>query len=135
MSGLAARNDDPSALLMCGDSPFLVETRTRVLQHAGFAVDPVSCPAEVEKRLAERRYGLLLICHSMQEEEVGTLKAMGERAGVSTYWIEPLTPPETLIADIAALLCGSKMGCGSERGVGNGEGVALTADNGYPAAK
>lgn len=128
MSGLAARNDDAAALLMCGVSPFLLETRTRVLQHAGFAVDRVNCPGEAEKRLMERRYRLLLICHSANEYQVATLREIAMRAGVRSYWIEPLTPPETLIADITALVqCTSKVECGSAGSDGPGGQRKATA--------
>lgn len=115
MSGLTPRNDDASALLMCGDMPWLLETRRRVLEHAGFVVDSPSCPGEVEARLASGRYRLLLICHSMEEQEVEMLRAITSRAGVRSYWIEPLTPPEALIGDIQALLQSTaKIECGSE---------------------
>lgn len=115
MSGLNPRNGGTSALLMCGEMPWLLETRTRVLQHAGFAVECLDSPREVEARLTTRRYGALLICHSMDEDGEETLRRIACRAGVRSYRIEPLTPPETLIGDIQALLQSTaKIECGSE---------------------
>jgi hypothetical protein len=115
MSELNPGNDSTSALLMCGDLPWLLETRRRVLEQAGFVVDCLSCPSEVEARLTVRRYEVLLICHTMDEPEVEMLKGIACRADVPSYCIEPLTPPEALIGDIQALMQSTaKIECGSE---------------------
>ena len=103
----------------------LQETRTRVLRHAGFDVDLAGDSAEVEKRMTDRRYEMLLVCHSVPEEEVSVLKAIELQTGVATYWIEPLTPPEALIADIKARLQGrEKLACGSEEAGGASKATA-----------
>jgi cytochrome c1 len=77
-------------------------------------------------RLAQKPYRALLICHSMGEHHIGTLRTMALRAGVRSYWIEPMTPPETLIGNMRALLQGAaRVECGSEKaGAGSSQGPA-----------
>ena len=100
MNSLGPTNDAAPALLMCGLRPLLLETRTRVLQHAGFAVHIASSPEEAGKRLLARRYLMLLICHSVGDRDLAELQAMAAQAGLPMHLIEPLTPPENLIAEV-----------------------------------
>ena len=104
MSKLGPANDAAPPLLMCGLRPLLLETRKRVLQHAGYTVHVASGLDEAEKRLTTRRYLMLLICHSVRDQELTELQTMAAQAGLSTYLIEPLTPPEALIGEVNRVL-------------------------------
>ena len=104
MSSLGPANDVAPPLLMCGLRPLLLEARRRVLQHAGYTVHIANDLEETEKRLVTRRYLMLLICHSVEDQELTELRTMAAQAGLSTYLIEPLTPPETLIAEVNRVL-------------------------------
>jgi DNA-binding response OmpR family regulator len=104
MSDLGVTKDAAPAVLMCGLRPLLLESRKRLLQRAGFAVHLADSVAEAEKRLSQGRYFLVLICHSVQDGELEALRTIASQARVSTYRIEPLTPPETLIEEVNRML-------------------------------
>jgi len=104
MSSLGPANDVAPPILICGLRPLLLETRRRVLQHVGYTVHIANDLEETEKRLMTRRYLMLLICHSVQDQELTELRTMAAQAGLATYVIEPLTPPETLIAEVNRVL-------------------------------
>lgn len=97
-------DDNAPTLLMCGVQPILLETRARLLERAGYSVQLANGARELEKRLLESRYLMLLICHSVQGKELATVKTAAAQAKLAIYRIEPMLPPEALIDEVNRML-------------------------------
>ena len=91
-------------LLMYGEDARLLDLRAIVLSRAGLEVDLTDAVGQVGQRLQTKDYGLLLICHTAREKDVGRLRAAATESGVATYFIDRLLPPQVLVGDVKALL-------------------------------
>lgn len=92
-------------VLMVGKDQELLEVRTRVLVVAGCETSLLYTLEQTADALAtEPRPVLLLICHTSGHKLSQEVRMLAEKSGVPTYYVERLTPPEQLVADIRALL-------------------------------
>jgi hypothetical protein len=90
-------------LLMCGEDAPLLKIRALVLESAGFDVDLSDTVDGIKNLLTVHPYALLVICHTIPDEQVQAFREIGAQAGVLTCVLERLLPPATLISIMASL--------------------------------
>jgi hypothetical protein len=93
-------------VLMVGRDEALLSIRARVL-------GTISCDTRLAYDLDHARQEitpgadkprLVLLCHSAGEETASHVRSLALQAGIPTYYIQKLLPPEQLISDVRALL-------------------------------
>ena len=102
----------PSRILSVGDDRLLLYSRRLILETAGYAVESVRGDVVIEEALL-RRFDLVLLCHTIDEEVVGHIVEASARIAPQTslLQISPLdnpfrnrANPALVSADPAALL-------------------------------
>lgn len=77
---------------------------TQVFQHEQEAADSMAAN--------QPQPNLIILCHSADEEGAERLRNLALKAGVPTYTVERLVPPQQLIEDVNRVL---KRGKGSQK--------------------
>lgn len=72
-----------STILVYGRDPLLLETRSWVLEEAGFAVVTSSSLVEAEQQLASPEVKLLVLCHTLSAQERTDILAVASRINPS----------------------------------------------------
>ncbi len=110
----------PGSILMFGKDALLLETRKQVLKAAGFDTRSVMTVAEFKRAIAEGRWRVLILCHTLSEAEcslvlaaaaahapempIFTLRSgFSARAIVSVESIEVLNGPKRLLERVSSL--------------------------------
>ena len=91
---------------MCGRDFDLLRIRGRVLDTLGCNTDVVLSVDHAKQELAaaESKPSLVLICHTAGDEAAAQVRSLALVAGVPTYYVERLIPPQQLVSDIRNLL-------------------------------
>jgi hypothetical protein len=103
MAGAGTPDCGRRRLLMCGEELLLLKIRALVLESAGFGVDLSDTVDGIRGLVALHRYALLVICHTIPDEQVQSFREIGAQAGVQTCVLERLLPPQTLISIMESL--------------------------------
>lgn len=90
-------------LLMCGRDEALLAIRASVLDTIGCETSLAYTFDAARAHLAEKPR-LILICHTCEERLAAQLRGQALQAGIPTYHIEKLLPPEQLLNDVSSLL-------------------------------
>ena len=88
---------------MCGRDDALLGIRERVLETIGCETSLVYTIEQARSHMAEKPR-LILICHTAGDEMATQLRSVALQAGIPTYYIEKLLPPQQLLLDVRALL-------------------------------
>ena len=89
-------------LLIYGRENMLIDTRRRILETAGFAVDANRALPDVEAQLAaDPGYALLIVCHTAPAGDRRALAELAEEAAVPIFQIETLITPADLLKAVA----------------------------------
>ena len=91
---------------MCGRDFDLLRIRARVLDTLGCNTQVVLTPEQTKKELslADSKPALVLICHTTGNETAAQVRSLALVAGVPTYYVERLIPPQQLVSDVRLLL-------------------------------
>jgi hypothetical protein len=93
-------------VLMFGSDEPLLNIRAKVLSTIGCDTQVVLSPEETGYELGPERPKpeLLILCHSAEDEAADAVRNMALKAGVPTYAVERLIPPQQLLDDVGRLL-------------------------------
>jgi len=93
-------------VLMFGSDEPLLNIRAKVLSTIGCDTQVVFSPDQTAYELGPERTKpeLLILCHSAEDEAADLVRSIAVRAGVPTYTVERLIPPQQLLGDVARLL-------------------------------
>jgi hypothetical protein len=107
-------------VLMVGRDEALLAIRARVLGTIScdttLVYDVNHARQEITHNADKPR--LVLLCHTAGEETASQVRSLALQAGIATYYIQKLLPPEQLVSDVRALLdegtssARSAIGCG-----------------------
>ena len=99
-------SQSPTRILTYGYDAVLLDTRRLLLAQAGYDSESVANPHEFEAALAALKpaYGLLILCHTVPEEEQTTISASVEQTDVPLYRVPALVPPTEFLAHVSGLL-------------------------------
>jgi hypothetical protein len=77
-----------------------------VLNRAGFDVDVADDNQSLEQQIAaaKRGYDLLVLCHTVRDEERKSLRIIARQSDIPVYQMEPLVSPPELISNVLRLL-------------------------------
>ena len=91
---------------MLGSDEALLRTRAKVLATIGCETQVVRSEEEVSQELAsgKRKPQLLILCHTANEDYVERVRGLSLRAGIPTYSVEKMIPPQQLIDDVKRVL-------------------------------
>ena len=85
-------------LLIYGRENMLLDTRRRILETAGFAVDANIVLPDIQAQLAaDPGYALLIVCHTAPAGDRRALAELAEEAAVPIFQIEILITPADLL--------------------------------------
>ena len=73
----------PSTILVYGRDPLLLETRSWVLEEAGYRVDTASDLKDAEQKLSASSVSLMLLCHTLTSKERSDVLAAANRLNPS----------------------------------------------------
>jgi hypothetical protein len=95
-----------SRVLMFGSDEPLLQIRSRVLNTAGCDTQIVCTYSAAALQLCSgvTRPELVVLCHTTDEDDAGKVRSLAVQVGVPTYYVEKLTPPQQLVADVRRLL-------------------------------
>lgn len=101
-------------VLMFGSDAPLLSIRAKVLATVGCDTQVMFSPDQIGVELAPERQKpeLVILCHSAEDEAADLVRNMAVKAGVPTYAVERLIPPQQLVDDVVRLL---KHGTASSR--------------------
>ena len=75
-SGLASHTS--VCILVYGSDPLLVDTRTMVLEKAGYAVFTAREASDVERIVLSQKISLIVLCHTLSSEKCETALELAE---------------------------------------------------------
>jgi DNA-binding response OmpR family regulator len=103
---MGASHSNSHRLLMYGRDPMLLNVRSLVLSQAGFDVTAVETSRELEEQIAakKRHYDLLVLCHTVQQEERDSLNVIATQSRVPVYQLDPFVNAPDLIGQVSRLL-------------------------------
>lgn len=86
-------------ILVYGRDFTLMDTRRMLLASTGFQADTVSNLNELRSavRHAQPPYELVILCHTVPEEERVSVRHLLQNAGIGLYQLERLVHPERFI--------------------------------------
>lgn len=86
-------------ILVYGRDFTLMDTRRMLLASTGFRADTVSSFSDLgfAVRHAQPPYELVILCHTVPEEERVSVRRLIEKAGIGLYQLERLVHPERFI--------------------------------------
>jgi hypothetical protein len=93
-------------ILTYGYDAVLLDTRSLLLDQAGYHAESVATPEEFEAAIAARGsdFDLLILCHTVPEQEQEVISASVERSKTALYRVPALVPPSDFLAHVSALL-------------------------------
>jgi hypothetical protein len=93
-------------VLMLGSDDALLRTRAKVLGTIGCETHVVRSEQEASQELAssKQKPQLVILCHSADEGYVERVRLIALRAGIPTYSVEKMIPPQQLIDDVKRVL-------------------------------
>ena len=101
-------------VLMLGSDEPLLRTRCKVLETIGCRTHLVCSEEDAlrEMEAGQQKPQLVILCHTTDEEYVERVRRMALRAGIPTYSVEKMIPPQQLIEDVRRVL---KQDAGAQR--------------------
>ena len=101
-------------VLMLGNDAALLRTRSKVLGTIGCDTDVVSDEEQARQAIeaTRRKPELVILCHSAEDECTDQVRRLAQRAGIPTYSVEKMVPPQQLIDDVRRVL---KQEAGAQR--------------------
>jgi ribosomal protein L7Ae-like RNA K-turn-binding protein len=98
---------------MLGSDEALLRTRSKVLGTIGCETHVVCGEEEARQEMeASQKPQLVILCHTADEEYIERVRRMALRAGIPTYSVEKMIPPQQLISDVKRVL---KQDAGAQR--------------------
>jgi DNA-binding response OmpR family regulator len=89
-------------VLIYGLDPILLDTRRLILQHAGLSVEIAHGPEEFGQMTASRPYDLLVLCHTVPDEQRETISSTSSSQPV--FEIPMLLAPEPFVQAVQQVL-------------------------------
>ena len=91
-------------VLMLGSDEPLLRTRAKVLGTIGCETQIVRDEEEARRELESSKPQLVILCHTADDDYVERVRGIALRAGIPTYSVEKMIPPQQLIDDVKRVL-------------------------------
>lgn len=93
-------------VLMLGSDQPLLRTRANVLSTIGCETRVVCSEQDANQELAsgKQKPQLVILCHTADEGCIERVRGLALRAGIPTYSVEKMVPPQQLIDDVKRVL-------------------------------
>ena len=93
-------------VLMLGSDEPLLRTRAKVLDTIGCETRVVCGEEEANQELTsgKQKPQLVILCHTADESHIERVRIAALRAGIPTYSVERMVPPQQLIDDVKRVL-------------------------------
>lgn len=97
-------------VVMFGGDEALLRIRAKVLCTIGCDTQVVYSEDQAREEMGPNhaRPELVILCHSGEDEISDRLRTMALKAGIPTYTVERLIPPQQLVDDVARVLKGGR---------------------------
>jgi hypothetical protein len=91
---------------MLGSDAPLLRIRSKVLSTIGCETNIVYSEEEARQELSSgrQRPELVVLCHTADDDHADKVRCLALQAGVPTYSVERLVPPQQLVADVRRVL-------------------------------
>jgi hypothetical protein len=98
-------------LMFGGDEP-LLRIRAKVLSTIGCDTKVVFSEEQADEGMGpnEPKPQLVILCHSAEDDIADRLRTTAQKAGIPTYSVERLIPPQQLLDDVSRVLRRGKTG-------------------------
>lgn len=93
-------------VLMFGTDDALLRTRAKVLATIGCETQVVCTEEQAREALGAERQKpeLVVLCHTAEEEDTDKIRRTALQAGIPTYLVERMIPPQHLVEDVKRVL-------------------------------
>lgn len=93
-------------VLMFGTDEALLRIRAKVLATIGCETQVVCSEQQAREALGAERQKpeLVVLCHTAEQEDTDRVRRMALQAGIPTYLVERMIPPQHLIEDVKRVL-------------------------------
>jgi len=93
-------------ILIYGRDEVLLQTRSSLLETAGFKSDTTLNGEEFARRISaeQRRYCIFIVCHSIERGEVQAIVEAAKASGVHVYALSSMTMPDEFLGEVRRLV-------------------------------